>query len=173
MDASGTQINNDKSNVYFFNCTVAMQNFLARTLGFQRGSFPLKYLGMFLNSGPTRIADWQDIIIRVEKRIQKWAFRVLNALGRLIMLKFVLQALPIYQLSGRACPKGIYSQLVGMLKKFLWQGAQTNRKWALLFWDKLLRSKAAGGLGLRDPFTLNNVLGAKLWWRWLLGGLDF
>lgn len=172
MDASRTQINNDKSNIYFFNCPAPMQNFLGRTLGFQRGSFPIKYLGMFLNSGPIRIADWQDIILRVEKRIQNWAFRVLNAPGRLIMLRSVLQALPIYQLSGRAYPKGIFTQLVSMFKKILWQGVQSNRKWALLTWDKLLKLKVAGGLGLRDPFILNNVLGAKLWWRWLQGGPD-
>jgi len=30
--ASGTEINNDKSNVYFFNCNVHIQNFLTRTL---------------------------------------------------------------------------------------------------------------------------------------------
>ena len=84
----------------------------------------------------------------------------------------MLQALPIYQPSGRACPKGICTQLIDIFKKFLWQGAQANRKWALLSWDKLQRSKAAGGLGLRDPFIVNNVLGAKLWWCWLMGGQD-
>jgi hypothetical protein len=24
-----------------------------------------------------------------------------------------------------------------------------------------------GGLGLRDPCILNDVMGAKIWWRWL------
>ena len=120
MEASGTQINNDKSNVYFFNFNLAIQNFLARTLGFQIGSFPMKYLGMILNLGPVKMVDWQEIILHVEKRIQNWAFRVLNALGRLIMLKSVLQSLPLYQLSGRACPKGICNQLVCFKKKNLW-----------------------------------------------------
>ena len=118
-----------------------MQRHLTRALGFQQGSFPLKYLGMFLNPGPTRIADWKDIVVRVEKRIQNWAFRTLNAPGRLILLKSVLQALPIYQLSGKSCPKGICEQLVNIFKRFLWQGSQSNRKWALLSWDKLIKSK--------------------------------
>jgi hypothetical protein len=171
-DASPTEINNEKSNVYFFNCNVQIQNFLTRTLRFRKGSLPMKYLGMYLNSGPIRQADWQDILTRVEKQIQNWAFRALNAPGRLIMLKSVLQALPVYQISGRACPKGICSALVSMFNRFLWQGAQDKRKWALVSWDKLLQLKTAGELSLRDPFILNNVLGAKLWWRWLMGGSD-
>jgi hypothetical protein len=27
--------------------------------------------------------------------------------------------------------------------------------------------KSHGGLGLRDPGKLNQVMGAKIWWRWL------
>jgi hypothetical protein len=142
-DASRTEINNAKSNVYFFNCNVQIQNFLTRTLRFRKGCLPMKYLGMYLNSGPIRQADWQDILTRVEKQIQNWSFRALNAPGCLIMLKSVLQALPVYQLSGRACPKGICSALVSMFNRFLWQGAQDKRKWALVSWDKLLQLKTA------------------------------
>ena len=29
-----------------------------------------------------------------------------------------------------------------------------------------------GGLGLRDPYTLNQVMGEKIWWRWRGGGGD-
>ena len=107
MEASGTLVNTDKSNVYFFNSNTSTQNFLARTLGFKIGSFPMKYLGITLNIAPLRIADWKDLIIKVEKRIHNWAFRALNAPGRLILLKSVLQSLPLYQLSGRACPNNI------------------------------------------------------------------
>ena len=70
MEASGTELNKDKSNLYFFNCTIELQNHLARTLGFQRGSFPLKYLGMLLNPGPTRLIDWKEIIVRIEKEFK-------------------------------------------------------------------------------------------------------
>ena len=61
--------------------------------------------------------------------------------------------------------------MVCLFKKFLWQGSQEKRKWALLSWDKLTIPKPKGGLGLRDPYTLNQVMGANLWWRWLQGGV--
>ena len=119
MDASGTLVNTDKSNVYFFNVNNATQAFLARTLGFNIGTFPMKYLGVPLSITPLRIADWKDLITKMEKKLHNWAFRVLNAPGRLILLKYVLQSIPIYQLSGRTISKSICNHLVNMFKKFL------------------------------------------------------
>jgi len=34
-------------------------------------------------------------------------------------------------------------------------------------WDRVCKPTSHGGLGLHDPGTLNKVLGAKIWWRWL------
>jgi hypothetical protein len=42
-----------------------------------------------------------------------------------------------------------------------------ERKIALISWEKICKPKLQGGLGLRDPATLNKVLSAKIWWRWL------
>ena len=46
------------------------------------------------------------------------------------------------------------------------------RKWALLSWEKLIKIKNMGGLGLRDPYVLNQVMGAKLWWQWIQVGTN-
>ena len=46
------------------------------------------------------------------------------------------------------------------------------QKWAILSWEKPIKPKKSGGLGLRDPYILNQVMGAKLWWRWIQGGPD-
>jgi len=40
--ASRMEINKDKSEVFFFNTLLAAQRFLARNLGFNRGTFPSK-----------------------------------------------------------------------------------------------------------------------------------
>lgn len=59
-----------------------------------------------------------------------------------------------------------------ILRKFIWGGPKQQRKWALVSWKGLSKHKEEGGLGLRDPCILNQVLGAKLWWRWMRGGED-
>ena len=127
----------------------------------------MRYLGVPLCKTQLRVVDWRDLIIKMEQKLKNWVFRVLNAPGRLILLKSVLQSIPIYQLSGRAAPKSICNQLVSLFTKFLWKGSQNNRKWPLVSWQTLIKSKSAGGIGLRDPLLLNQVMGAKLWWRWI------
>jgi hypothetical protein len=34
-------------------------------------------------------------------------------------------------------------------------------------WEIVCLPKSKGGLGLRDPKTLSQTLGAKIWWRWI------
>ena len=51
--------------------------------------------------------------------------------------------------------------------KFLCNGTNKRRKWALVKWKIVCTPKHQGGLGLRDPKHENVVSGAKLWWRWV------
>ena len=74
MEASGTLVNNDKSNVYFFNVTNETKVYLARLFGFNIGSFPLKYLGVTLSISPLRIFDWRELLTKMEKKLQNSLF---------------------------------------------------------------------------------------------------
>jgi len=71
-----------------------------------------------------------------------------------------------------ATPKGACSKIVDIFKKFLWGGVQQIRKWALVSWQRMTKKKLDGGLGLRDPYILNQTMGDKIWWRWMSGGID-
>ena len=79
------------------------------------------------------------------------------------MLRTVLQSIPIYQLSRLETPKICCNDMAKTFKNILWQGSQQACKWALLSWDKLTKIKRTGGLGLRDPYLINQVMGANLW----------
>jgi hypothetical protein len=54
-----------------------------------------------------------------------------------------------------------------MQRKFLWHGHNPNKKWALVTWEKFCKTKSSSGLGLWDPGKLNNIMGERIWWRWL------
>ena len=71
-----------------------------------------------------------------------------------------------------AAPKRACAKMKEIFGKFLWGGPKQEKKWALVSWKGISKQKQKGGLGLRDPQTLNQVLGAKLWWRWMRGGKD-
>jgi len=62
--------------------------------------------------------------------------------------------------------------MVEIFKIILWQGINKTKKWALLSWKWLIKSLTERGLGLRDPYIVNQVMGAKLWWLWIQGGED-
>ena len=166
MQASGMMLNKGKSNT-----APQSQRFLTRTLGFTLGAFPSKYLGMPLLENVARTSCWKALLTKIQKCMLNWSFRALNMPSRVILLCVVLQAIPIYQLLGMACPIKTCVDLVSLYKKFLWQGAQEKQKWALLSWEKLILAKSNGGLGLWDPFILNHFMGAKIWFWWLQGGV--
>eukprot|EP00253_Pinus_taeda_P024757 PITA_24757 len=171
-EASGLEINKYKSCVFIFNTLEQIKTHLIRLLGFRRGEFPMKYLGNMLEFTSKRLKNWQGILDKLSNRVANWAFRTLNMAGRIVLVKSVLQAIPIYPLSIMAVPLGICSKIREIMRKFIWGGSNQQKKWALVSWNHLTERKQKGGLGLRDPERLNKVLGAKLWWCWLRGGND-
>jgi hypothetical protein len=99
--------------------------------------------------------------------LRSWTFRPLNIASRLVLLKSVLQALPTYLFTALETPKKIIRAIRTLQRNFLWQGIQPKKKWALVNWDRLCMPINQGGLGIRDPGKLNQIMGAKIWWRWL------
>eukprot|EP00253_Pinus_taeda_P015062 PITA_15062 len=171
-EASGLEINKDKSCIFIFNTIDQVKSHLIRILGFKKGELPTKYLGNVLDYTSRRMKNWQGVLDKLNNKVENWAFRVLNIAGRIVLAKSVLQAIPIYPLSIMAAPVGVCDKIREIIRKFIWSGSDQKKKWALVSWSQLTERKEKGGLGLRDPETLNRVLGAKLWWRWLSGGND-
>eukprot|EP00253_Pinus_taeda_P022541 PITA_22541 len=171
-EASGLEINRDKSCVFIFNTVDQVKAHLIRLLGFRRGELPTKYLGNILDFTSKKMKNWQGIIDKLSNKVANWAFRTLNIAGRIVLAKSILQAIPVYPFSIMAGPLGICARIREIIRNFIWRGADQKKKWALASWCQLTERKEKGGLGLRDPETLNKVLGAKLWWRWLRGGND-
>eukprot|EP00253_Pinus_taeda_P007886 PITA_07886 len=170
---SGLEINRDKSCVFIFNTVDQVKAHLIRLLGFRRGELPTKYLGNILDFTSKKMKNWQGVLDKLSNKVANWAFRTLNIAGRIVLAKFVLQAIPVYPLSIMAAPLGICTRIREIIRDFIWRGADQKKKWALVSWSQLTERKEKGGLGLRDPEILNKVLGAKIWWRWLGGAMIF
>eukprot|EP00253_Pinus_taeda_P031603 PITA_31603 len=172
MEASGMEVNKEKSCTFVFNTLDSVKSHLTRMLGFRQGELPTKYLGNQIDFHPTKMVNWLQVIEKIKNKMAGWAFRTLNIARRIVLVKSVLQAIPIYPLSIIAAPKGACSKIKELYTNILWGGPNQQRKWALVSWKHLSKRKEEGGLALRDPEMLNRVLGAKLWWRWMRGGND-
>jgi hypothetical protein len=161
-EASGIEINHSKSMIYFFNTNPAIQRNVENSLGFKCKTLPTKYLGIPLTNRAYKMATWEGVINKLQERVKNWMYRSLDIAGRLILTKMVLQAIPTYMMSVFPALKGILQKIRTIQRDFLWRGAETKKKWALVAWEKVCKPKGKGGLGLQDPQVTNEAYGAKL-----------
>eukprot|EP00253_Pinus_taeda_P020461 PITA_20461 len=161
--ASGACINIIKSQIFFFNTHPSTQRAIARILGFSIASLPSKYLGAPLLDSAQKHSSWTSLLERLEARLSLWTHRSLNMASRLVLIKAVLQSMPLYLFSTLAAPKWVLKAIKNLQRNFLWGSTGLNRKWALVKWEKACLPKKAGGIGLRDPEHSNRIMGAKIW----------
>eukprot|EP01018_Ginkgo_biloba_P022058 Gb_03022 [translate_table: standard] len=100
----------------------------------------------------TGMLDWKLLIDKFEKRISVWCYRWLSRGGHQVLVKSVLEALPVYRMSLSWIPKGILEQLRRINFRFLWSGCWEKRDiplpksvWRLLqgkgLWCKVVQQK--------------------------------
>eukprot|EP00253_Pinus_taeda_P011612 PITA_11612 len=165
--ASGALINKVKSQIFFFNTPPTSQRAIARILGFSVASLPSKYLGAPLIASAIKHSSWTNLLEKLEAKLFLWTHRALNMACRIVLIKAVLQSMSLYLFSIMAAPKWVLKAIKQLQRNFLWGSSGSNRKWALVKWEKACLPKNAGGIGLRDPEHSNMIMGAKIWWKWL------
>ncbi|GLJ18020.1 hypothetical protein SUGI_0317720 [Cryptomeria japonica] len=158
-------MNKEKSQVYFLNTSRQVQVRIARHLEYQIDTFPIKYLGVLINTGSKQSQIWEEVINKCKAKSAQWKNRWLSQVGRLTMIKSVLSAIPIYSMSCFRMSYLTSKKLDGMLKKFIWEGAKEERRIPLINWDTACLVKEEGGAGLRKMDLQNVALGAKLAWK--------
>ena len=57
---------------------------------------PTKYLGINFKLRGKRVADFQDIIYKVQGKLQGWKAKLFSQAGRTTLISSVLQAIPLY-----------------------------------------------------------------------------
>jgi hypothetical protein len=110
-EASGMDCNKDKSQNFFFNMPPLIQRHIAEILGFHRSSLLSKYLGIPLIDNALRNSSWEHLLSSFTKKLSSWTYRVLNLPSRLILLRAVLQALPVYTFLALAAPRFVLTTI--------------------------------------------------------------
>jgi hypothetical protein len=96
------------------------------------------------------------VIIHVHKNSSASFVCLENPTGRLVLVKYVLSSLPIYQFSALLAPVGIKKYLAEEIRKLLWKGGKYNSKiFHLANWSLVRSPKPHGGMGIRDPKLVN------------------
>ena len=168
-DFSGLRLNRAKSTLVGFGLSAAELNGCSQILETPIGTLPIRYLGVPLIDRRLRIQDWQPVFEKVEARLGGWRARLLSRGGRLVLLKSVLAAIPIYYMSIFRMPAGVRRRLEKAMRSFFWRGSQPeeSRGAALVAWTTVCRPVSQGGLGVRHLQHTNTALLTK-WVCWIL-----
>ncbi|CAM6128383.1 unnamed protein product [Calypogeia fissa] len=106
---------------------------------------------------------------RISERLASWTSRMLSFTGRTLLVKHVLQAIPIYHAMFLYAPLLVCRKITRLCKDFLWGfNKEGGRKLPLVAWDKLAPPKIHGGLGFKAVFHHSCALLS----RWILMALD-
>lgn len=115
-----------------------------KATGFQRGAFPVSYLGVPIHKGRKKVFLYDSLLTKVRERIHAWEDKHLSFGGRLTLIQTTLTALPLYIMQSVCIPSTVLERLKVIINQFLWQGnsvAGTN--WCS--WDRLCGKYEEGG----------------------------
>ena len=118
-----------------------MEKQISQLMGFKIGKFPCKYLGIDLENRNKHIKVWNQILSKLNTKIGGWKDKWLTKAGKVIKIRAVLSALPLYPLSCLPLPKSINNKLEAKLRNFLWRDCEEDKKIALIKWIKSVNQK--------------------------------
>ena len=108
-----------KKQLFFFNkaTLLATKNIIMSLLGMQEIKFYEKYLGLPSLVGRGKRASFNYIKERVWRKLQGWEGKLLSQVGREVLIKSIIQAIPTFAMGYFKLPIGLCHEIEAMLKK--------------------------------------------------------
>jgi hypothetical protein len=132
--ATGMKINLEKSTLSLWGIPEQEMNYFSQILPFKLIDLDmgLKYLGFHLKPNMYKKNDWQWLTTKVEKKINTWCNRWISRGGHLVLVKVVLEAIPVFWMSMAWIPKGVLEVIRKLCYRYIWSG--DNGKKRVFLW---------------------------------------
>jgi hypothetical protein len=110
------------------------------------------------------------ILENIKRKFHAWCNKWISRVGRLVLVKEVLEVISVYWSSLDWIPKGILTKIRQLSFHFMWDGSEDKKPMVLASCQKLANPKVLGGWGLKNIFFFSKALAAKIVW-WLIQGV--
>lgn len=124
---------------------------MARKLGCKLVDLPITYLGIPLGRKSKKCSCMESCDkegTKKKKKLATWKSIVLSRAGRLVLIKSVLNCLPLYYISLFKIPRKVVKRLVNLQRAFFSSGQEGKKGIALVKWETIQKPKHLGGLGV-------------------------
>ncbi|XP_058761210.1 uncharacterized protein LOC131634556 [Vicia villosa] len=163
-EASDQKVNFSKSTIYAGSISNRRLSYIAASLGFNTGQVPFYYLGAPIFRGRPKPLHFQSIADRICIKLSAWKASLLSVVGRIVLVKSVIQSMMIHTLLVYSWPVFVLKCIQRWARNFIWSGDIDKRKCVTVAWDICCRPYAQGGLGMRSLVTLNEAANLKQCW---------
>ncbi|KAK6139381.1 hypothetical protein DH2020_026889 [Rehmannia glutinosa] len=158
--ASGLDINSFKSSLFTAGVFGEELDRILNLLNFPFGTLPVRYLGVHLAAQKLNVNYYAPIYVRIASYINKWTANSLSYVGRLILIKSVLQGVECFWLQIFPLPNTVIDRINRLCRVFLW-GRKTSHialSKDVHSWNKALLAKILCNIHSKAD---------SLWVRWV------
>lgn len=146
--ATGQLINPAKCSILFgSSSTSAVCDAIKHTLQIVNSSFEDKYLGFPTPEGRMNKGKFQTLQEKIWKRIISWGENLLSSGGKEVLIKSVIQAIPVYVMGMFKLPESVCEDLNRLTRNFWWGADNGRRRTHWKSWASLTKPKVQGGGG--------------------------
>ncbi|XP_075074722.1 uncharacterized protein LOC142162286 [Nicotiana tabacum] len=156
--ASGTEINQDKSQFYTQEGTKShIIRRIKRCTGYKQANFPFTYLVCPIYTSRKKICHFTKISNKVMNKVGGWQGRFLSKGDMAIIIKYILQS--------QTYPKATLDQIEMYFSNFFWgqRDGKNNYHWSSC--GKMCYPIEEGGVGFKSLHDICNTFLVKRWWR--------
>nr|GEZ73316.1 RNA-directed DNA polymerase, eukaryota [Tanacetum cinerariifolium] len=137
----------DVSSISNLRTLIMKEGFSVVNLVYLEGEwFDDNFKGVMVGECMSRHNAWASTVDKLRSRLSKWKVKTLSIGGRLTLLKAVLGASPLYNMSFFKVPKGILNSMEAIRSKFFNGMEPSTKKITWAAWNKVLASKENEGL---------------------------
>jgi hypothetical protein len=105
--------------------------------------------------------DWDFVDAKMVNKLYAWVGDSTTSGGKLTLLDACLSGIPSYYLAMFLWNATSIEKIDNHRRRFFWAGKKKKRKYHMVKWTRVCRSKSKGGLGVKDLCRQNISLFCK------------